>query len=86
MMRKTILAVIGVGIIGVLPGLIMAEEIRLTSCKWKPYAGEDLPNYGFSSEIEERAETYAISAPLYHESGDFLCKKRYACQQLQKPP
>jgi len=32
-----------------------AEEIRLTSCDWQPYAGKELSNFGFTSEILKSA-------------------------------
>jgi len=32
-----------------------ADEIRLTSCNWEPYTGEDLEDYGFTAEILSEA-------------------------------
>ncbi len=34
---------------------VTADEITIVSCDWKPYAGQDLPGYGFTSEIIAKA-------------------------------
>jgi len=36
-------------------GRLHAEEISLTSCNWHPYVGENLPGFGFTSEIISQA-------------------------------
>ncbi len=36
-------------------GIAHADEITLTSCDWEPYTGENMPGYGFTAEIIDRA-------------------------------
>ncbi len=38
-------------ILTILSTMSFAEQIKLTSCNWKPYNAEGLLNYGFASEI-----------------------------------
>ncbi len=52
--KKNLLYVIGIVsfiVFGCLQFSAKAEEICMTSCEWAPYASENLPNYGFTSEI-----------------------------------
>lgn len=55
-MKKQIFIIISMfGILGLIPGEAICEEVSLTSCDWEPYAAEKLRNYGFTSEIISKA-------------------------------
>ncbi len=115
MLEKKMWPIVLVSISVWLSNPAMAEDIRLTSCDWRPYAAEDLPGCGFTSQIvdkafervghkasfkflpwrramletekgkydamysayhsEERAATYAVSAPYIRSQVGFCARK-----------
>ncbi len=75
---------------------VSAENITLATTDWQPYAGENLPNYGFTSEIiatafERRGYTVQFTflpwkrAMIYVESGryDALYSAYYSEERAQ---
>lgn len=56
MKMKSLMALVSVVVCLLTADVAVAKErIRLVTCEWPPYAGKNLPNYGFTSEIIVKA-------------------------------